>query len=284
MVSNCHRPTSTHNSPNGRREEICRLRMYRLRHWRAPGRGSARDHRQARRQDGRGQAARDALLRRRREDDPRRHRGRGHPHHDCRLLAPLQGRGLQLHRRGHVPREPARGGHLAAPGERREPGDHAGDGGRRHPHGLCRGQVHDQAVRLRGAGAQQDLAGRGRRCHRYDFRRRGGQGRLQGAPGGRGGQARWRLGGSLQAGSFPCCRRRRIQRRERRPASARGPRYRRNGRRDRGQRQDHRAPERQAHQDLRCSRPFLRRHQHRVGVYRHRELRRHRPGHGLQAL
>ena len=51
-----------------------------------------------------------------------------------------------------------------------------------------------------------------------------------------------------------------------------------------GQRAHHGAPQRQDHQDLRRPGPLLGGHQHRVRRHRHRELRRHRPGHRLQAL
>ncbi len=112
-------------------------------------------------------------------------------------------------------------------------------------------------VPVRRAGAEQDPPGGRRRRHRHDRRHRGGQGRLPGAPGGRGGQARRRLGRPLQARALPGRRGGRAQRQERGPAQARRPGSGRHGRGDRGQRQDHRAPEQQDHQDLRRPGPLL---------------------------
>ena len=85
------------------------------------------------------------------------------------------------------------------------------------------------------------------------------------------------LGGSRQL---------RIQAHSRAHALCRSGRHRRggDGGEDRGQQQDHRAPQLDAHQDQRCPGPFLGGHLHRVRLHHHGKLRRHHHGLGRTQL
>ncbi len=140
---------------------------------------------------------------------PQRHRQRGcDPRHARRLLSPREGRGLQLHGRRAVPRQPARRRDLAAPGGRRAPGNHAGDGRRLRPHGLRRGAVHDAAKPVGGAGPGAQDPRRRRRHHRHDRGRRGGRGRLRGAHRREDRRARRSRGAALPQGADPLALRR----------------------------------------------------------------------------
>ena len=105
------------------------------------------DGRQARRQDGDRAYSTRCCAARTVSDDPQdsdRQR-RCHAHDDRGLLAPRQGRGVQLPDVA-MSRANLREGVIWARPNTDENQETTGHGGRLHPHGLRRGQVHEQAA------------------------------------------------------------------------------------------------------------------------------------------